>query len=263
MVSVVTGGCGFIGSHMVDRLLAEGHEVRVVDNFSTGRPENLEHQKGNPNLSVIEADICDTGCIRPVFEGAGRVFHFAALADIVPSIQRPEDYFHSNVDGTFSVLQCARNAGVKRFLYTASSSCYGIPERFPTDENAEIRPEYPYALTKRMGEELALVVGRAQTVKTAVLHRRLKRRRQPFFLRFRRLRVVMAVKQHCLRARLFDLSSPNTSGFVGLEKTFTLVQPRPVSSPRSISAQSATPILRALTLGCATSFLSSSRSSTS
>ena len=156
MVSVVTGGCGFIGSHMVDRLLAEGHEVQVVDNFSTGRPENLEHQKGNPNLSVIEADICDTGCIRPVFEGAGRVFHFAALADIVPSIQRPEDYFHSNVDGTFSVLQCARNAGVKRFLYTASSSCYGIPERFPTDENAEIRPEYPYALTKRMGEELAL-----------------------------------------------------------------------------------------------------------
>lgn len=156
MVSVVTGGCGFIGSHMVDRLLAEGHEVRVIDNCSTGRLENLDHQKGNPKLSITVADICDGKKIRPVFEGADWVFHFAALADIVPSMQRPEDYFHSNVDGTFSVLQAARRAGVKRFMYTASSSCYGIPDKFPTDETADIRPEYPYALTKRLGEEIAL-----------------------------------------------------------------------------------------------------------
>ena len=156
MISVVTGGCGFIGSHMVDRLLSEGHEVRVIDNFSTGRPENLEHQKGNPELKITEADICDSEKIAPVFEGADWVFHFAALADIVPSIQRPEDYFHSNVDGTFSVLEAAKKAGIKRFMYTASSSCYGIPDKFPTDESADIRPEYPYALTKRLGEELAL-----------------------------------------------------------------------------------------------------------
>lgn len=156
MISVVTGGCGFIGSHMVDRLLSEGHEVRVIDNFSTGRPENLEHQKGNPRLSILEADICDRERISAVFDGADWVFHFAALADIVPSIQRPQDYFHSNVDGTFAVLQEAKRAEVKRFMYTASSSCYGIPDHFPTNENAEIRPEYPYALTKRLGEELAL-----------------------------------------------------------------------------------------------------------
>ncbi|MCR5796424.1 MAG: SDR family oxidoreductase [Eubacterium sp.] len=156
MISVVTGGCGFIGSHMVDRLLAEGHEVRVIDNFSTGRPENLEHQKGNEKLTILEADICDQDKIGSVFQGADWVFHFAALADIVPSIQKPQDYFHSNVDGTFSVLEAAKKAGIKRFMYTASSSCYGIPDYFPTNEDADIRPEYPYALTKRLGEELAL-----------------------------------------------------------------------------------------------------------
>ena len=92
----------------------------------------------------------------PLFQDVDWVFHMAALADIVPSIQRPQDYFHSNVDGTFSVLQAAKEAGVKKFLYTASSSCYGIPDNFPTDEKSDIRPEYPYALTKRLGEELAL-----------------------------------------------------------------------------------------------------------
>lgn len=156
MNTLVTGGCGFIGSHIVDRLLAEGNEVTVIDNFSTGRLENLEHQKDNPHLKIIEADICDSNTINPLFEGIDWVFHMAALADIVPSMQRPQDYFHSNVDGTFSVLQAAKSAGVKRFMYTASSSCYGIPDSYPTDENADIRPEYPYALTKRLGEELAL-----------------------------------------------------------------------------------------------------------
>ena len=92
MVSLVTGGCGFIGSHMVDRLLAEGHEVRVIDNWSTGRPENLEHQKGTPNLTIYPMDIRNREEIEPVFNGVDYVFHFAALADIVPSIQRPWDY---------------------------------------------------------------------------------------------------------------------------------------------------------------------------
>ena len=156
MKSLVTGGCGFIGSHIADKLLDMGHEVVVIDNYSTGRPENLAHQNGNKRLKIVEADICDSEKISPYFEGADWVFHMAALADIVPSIQRPEDYFHSNVDGTFSVLQLAKKYEIKRFMYTASSSCYGIPDKYPTDENADIRPEYPYALTKRLGEELAL-----------------------------------------------------------------------------------------------------------
>lgn len=156
MKSLVTGGCGFIGSHMVDRLLAEKHEVIVLDNCSTGRMENLKHHENHPLLTIIQADICDTKAIAPFFVGVDWVFHFAALADIVPSIQNPDAYFHANVDGTFSVLQAAKEAGVKRLLYAASSSCYGIPDQYPTNEEAPIRPEYPYALTKRMGEELAL-----------------------------------------------------------------------------------------------------------
>ena len=156
MKSIVTGGCGFIGSHVVDRLLQENHEVVVIDNCSTGRLENLAHHEGNAHLRIVQADICDYREIAPLFAGASWVFHMAALADIVPSIQRPEDYFHANVDGTFSVLRAAKEADVEKFLYTASSSCYGIPDKFPTDELADIRPEYPYALTKRLGEELSL-----------------------------------------------------------------------------------------------------------
>jgi len=154
--ALVTGGAGFIGSHLVDRLLADGHEVVVIDNFSTGRPQNLAHQKDNPRLTLIEADIRDHAKITPHFKDAAWVFHLAALADIVPSIERPTDYFQANVDGTQSVLEAARAADVRRFVYAASSSCYGIPDSYPTLETAEIRPQYPYALTKRLGEELAL-----------------------------------------------------------------------------------------------------------
>jgi len=151
--SLVTGGCGFIGSHIVDKLLEEDHEVIVVDNLSTGRLDNLQHQKGNPKLSVKIADISDYDEISGFFAGVDWVFHLAALADIVPSIQQPLKYHRANVDGTINVLEAAKNAGVKRLVYAASSSCYGIPDKYPTPETAEIRPQYPYALTKYLGEE--------------------------------------------------------------------------------------------------------------
>lgn len=160
MKTVVTGGAGFIGSHMIDRLLADGHHVIAIDNFSTGRPENLDHQKGHKNLLVVGADVNDTATISHYFDGADWVFHFAALADIVPSIQHPEKYFRSNVDGTFNVLELCREKGVQRFIYAASSSCYGIPDVYPTPETAEIRTEYPYALTKYLGERLVLHWGK-------------------------------------------------------------------------------------------------------
>jgi UDP-glucose 4-epimerase len=153
-VALVTGGAGFIGSHLIDALLAENISVRVVDNYSTGRPENLAHVSGR--VEVIEADIAKSGRWQKSFQGADWVFHLGALADIVPSIQRPEDYFLANVNGTFNVLEAAKHAGVKRFVYAASSSCYGIPDSYPTAETAEIRPQYPYALTKRLGEELVM-----------------------------------------------------------------------------------------------------------
>ena len=153
-VAVVTGGAGFIGSHLVDALLAENIKVRIIDNYSTGRPENLTHVSGK--VDVVEADIASGGSWQKSIQDADWVFHLGALADIVPSIQRPEEYFQANVNGTFNVLEAAKHAEVKRFVYAASSSCYGIPDVYPTSELAEIRPQYPYALTKRLGEELVM-----------------------------------------------------------------------------------------------------------
>ena len=169
MISLVTGGCGFIGSHIVDRLLAEGHEVRVIDNFTTGRPANLAHQKDNKNLTVYHMDIRNKEEIEPVFKNVDYVFHMAALADIVPSIQKPWEYYSSNVLGTYNVVECARTAGIKKLVYAASSSCYGIPDEFPTDEKAEIRPQYPYALTKRLGEETVLHWGQVYNLPVITL----------------------------------------------------------------------------------------------
>lgn len=152
--SVVTGGAGFIGSHVVDSLLAEGHDVAVIDNLSTGRLENLGHCLNQ--VEFIESDISETGPWVAVLNDADYVIHLAALADIVPSIQSPSSYFKANVEGTLRVLEAARSAGAARFIYAASSSCYGIPDVYPTPESADVRPEYPYALTKLVGEQLVL-----------------------------------------------------------------------------------------------------------
>jgi UDP-glucose 4-epimerase len=154
--AAVTGGLGFIGSHLVERLLADGAAVTVIDNASTGRPSNLLCVQGNPLLRVAQVDVSDPDRLHPLLEGVDTVYHLAALADIVPSIQRPMDYFRSNVDGTASVIEGCRKAGVRRFVYAASSSCYGIPDSYPTPESAPIRPQYPYALTKYLGEQIAL-----------------------------------------------------------------------------------------------------------
>ena len=156
MKIIVTGGCGFIGSHTTDRLLNDGHEVIVIDNLSSGSIRNLEHHKGNPRLQVHIMSITETEKITPLFDGVDQVFHLAALADIVPSIEKPMHYHNSNVNGTISVLEACRAKGVKRIIYSASSSCYGIPEVFPTPETAEIRCQYPYAVTKYLGEEYCL-----------------------------------------------------------------------------------------------------------
>ncbi len=151
MKALVTGGAGFIGSHLVERLLADGHTVTVIDNLSTGRRENLP--------SGITIHPATLGHIRVKFEPLGRfdwMFHLAALADIVPSVERPEEYHRTNVDGTVEVLEWARSRGCLRFLYAASSSCYGLATEFPTPETATIAPQYPYALTKWVGEQYAL-----------------------------------------------------------------------------------------------------------
>lgn len=153
---LVTGGAGFIGSHLVELLLRLGRKVRVVDNLSTGRRSNLPEASHGSEIEFIEGDIADPRVTEAAVAGCARVFHLAALADIVPSIQQPGAYFRANVDGTFVVCEAARRAGATRFIYAASSSCYGIPDHCPTPESATIRPQYPYALTKALGEQIAL-----------------------------------------------------------------------------------------------------------
>ena len=151
-IAVVTGGAGFIGSHMVDTLLAHGHRVRAVDNLVGGHERNIAHLKGDPDFSFEQADVRNINPGHPLFEGARHVFHFAGIGDIVPSIERPLEYMSVNVQGTAQVLECARRAGVRKLVYAASSSCYGLAAT-PTREDHPIAPQYPYALSKHMGEE--------------------------------------------------------------------------------------------------------------
>ena len=154
MKSIVTGGGGFIGSHLCKKLLKIGHKVIVIDNFAVGQKKNLKEIQGK--IKIINKDIRNLKSIKSLFKNVDNVFHLAALADIVPSIENPDDYFSTNVDGTFNVLKASIDNKVSRFIYSASSSCYGIPKKYPTPENSKISPEYPYALTKRMGEELVM-----------------------------------------------------------------------------------------------------------
>jgi UDP-glucose 4-epimerase len=156
MKALVTGGAGFIGSHLCRSLLDRGVEVVCVDNLVCGRLKNLDGFRSNQEFNFIEADIRDRKALLSAMKGVGWVFHLAGLADIVPSIENPALYFDINVNGTLQVLECARETGVDRFLYAASSSSYGIPDKYPTGETAPINPQYPYALTKFQGEQLVL-----------------------------------------------------------------------------------------------------------
>ena len=156
MRCIVTGASGFIGSHLVDALLADGHEVLGVDDLSTGRLKNLEAARKSGTFRFLEKNIRDLCKADLPFADCDWFFHLAGRADLVPSIVNPEDYFQVNVEGTFRALLLARELGVKRFLYAASSTCYGIPDTYPTPESAPCKPEHPYALTKLMGEEMVM-----------------------------------------------------------------------------------------------------------
>src|SRR6266513_4401065 len=158
-IAVVTGGAGFIGSHMVDLLLEKGYRVHVVDNLTGGRLQNLDQHKNNAQLVVEIRDIRQLEVGDPLFKDAQYVFHFAGIGDLVPSIEQPVDYISTNTMGTVRVLEAARNAKAQKFVYAASSTCYGLAD-VPTREDAPIQPEYPYALSKYMGEEAVLHWGR-------------------------------------------------------------------------------------------------------
>jgi UDP-glucose 4-epimerase len=148
--ALVTGGAGFIGSHLVDRLLADNHEVTVVDNAHLPW-RNLAHQDHNA-YRALRGDVTNWWEAAGFTRGMDWVFHLAGIADIIPSIHHPLKYHTANVNGTINMLQASHLDNVKRFIYAASSSCYGIPDLIPTPERAAIQPRYPYALTKYIGE---------------------------------------------------------------------------------------------------------------
>jgi len=158
--AIVTGGAGFIGSHMVDLLVKNNYEVTVIDNLANGRLENLEQHKGK--IKFINIDIGNYNIkLNKYFTDVDYVFHYAALADIVPSINNPIEYHKANVDGTIRVLEASKKSkNLKKFVYAASSSCYGIPEIYPTPETSPIKPEYPYAHTKTVAEQYVMHWGK-------------------------------------------------------------------------------------------------------
>lgn len=147
MVVLVTGGAGFIGSHLVDELVKQGHKIKIIDNLSTGRKEHL-----NPGAEFFELDIREFEKIRPVFDGVEAVFHLAAQPRIQPSIANPRESNGNNIDGTLNVLVAARDAGVKKVIYAASSSAYGLSPKLPLTEDAPADCLNPYSLQKYVGE---------------------------------------------------------------------------------------------------------------
>jgi UDP-glucose 4-epimerase len=151
-IAVVTGGAGFIGSHTVDHLVEQGYAVRVIDSLVGGRQENLSQHASNHDVILEERDIRGFSARDPLFENAKLLFHFAGIGDIVPSIENPAEYMSANVQGTVGMLECARHAGVDKFVYAASSSCYGLAKT-PTMEDHPIETKYPYALSKFQGEQ--------------------------------------------------------------------------------------------------------------
>ncbi len=164
---LITGGAGFIGSHLTEKLVKLGHKVIVIDNLSVGKFKNLKLIKNK--IKFLNKDIRNYNAINKFFKNIDCVFHLAALADIVPSIDNPDEYYSTNVTGTFNILKACRKHKVPRLIYSASSSCYGIPKNYPTSENAEISPRYPYALTKRLGEELILHFGKVYNLNVTSL----------------------------------------------------------------------------------------------
>jgi len=147
---LVTGGAGFIGSHIVEELIRRGERVRVLDNFSTGRRENLapllEH------VDLIEGDLCDLATVRRAVEGVDCVLHQAALASVQRSVDDPLAAHTANATGTLHLLMAARDAGVKRVVYASSSSVYGDSPVLPKQEDHVPRPKSPYAVSKLAGE---------------------------------------------------------------------------------------------------------------
>lgn len=171
----ITGGAGFIGSNLVDQLINEGHEVVVIDSLVTGKKENI-----NPQAKFVQADInaCRQGThplsaytekVEKAIEGSDAIFHLASLARVQPSIANPVAFNDTNVNGTLNMLVMAHKLGIKRFVYSASSSAYGNAKIFPTPENHPTNPLSPYGLQKLIGEQYCKVFSICYGLETVCL----------------------------------------------------------------------------------------------
>ena len=164
---VVTGGAGFIGSHLVDRLLATGNRVLVVDDFTTGHRENLAHHAGNPALGVAELDICDGQALMEAFRGQEFVFHLACR-NVRLSLRQPTEVHEVNATGTLNTLKAAAAARVRRYLYCSSSEVNGTAGVVPMPEDYHFRPETIYGASKLTGEYYTQVFQRAGWLETVI-----------------------------------------------------------------------------------------------
>ena len=169
MRCVVTGGAGFIGSNLVDKLIDDGHEVIIFDNYSTGKKENV-----NPKAKFFLVDIShqpsfEHKTMNDIMSGVDVVFHLAAKARVQPSIENPIEYHNTNVNGTLNMLDACRRYGVKRFIFSSSSSVYGDVEQLPTPEEHELNPMSPYALHKLQGEQYCKLFSELYDLETVCL----------------------------------------------------------------------------------------------
>jgi len=155
MKVLVTGGAGFIGSHLIEKLLKDKNikKVIILDICINGK-KNIKHLIKNKRVLLYKKDIRKITSKEKFFKNINCVFHLAAIADIVPSIENPSDYYSTNVNGTLNILEAMRNFKIKKIVYAASSSCYGIPKKYPTKEKSQVEFKFPYALTKYAGEQL-------------------------------------------------------------------------------------------------------------
>ena len=164
---LVTGGAGFIGSHLVDALVAEGNQVRVLDNLSTGKKENLAQVASK--IEFIHGDLRDKEIVSKAIQGIDHVFHVAALRAVLRSVDDPQETNDVNVTGTLNVLLAAKDAQVKRVISTSSSSVYGDTEKFPCQEDDRPRPQSPYAASKIMGEYYCQIFAKLYGLETVSL----------------------------------------------------------------------------------------------
>lgn len=164
---LITGGAGFIGSHLAEKLVKLKYKITIIDNEHSGSKKNLSSIL--KKINYIKKDISKYDFTDNRLKKINCVYHLAGMSDIVPSIDNPEKYFEANVKGTLNVLEFCRKNNIKRLIYSASSSCYGKPNKFPTSETEKLSEEYPYALSKSLGEQLVLHWGKVYNLNVTSL----------------------------------------------------------------------------------------------